>query len=162
MLSSFPAWLVLFKAVIAFMRDQHTKSILKKELKRVDAEAVSQLVFGTAMPHFTTWRWGTLFACLQSFSSYYRSLLPVFDAAWFKSYKETKRLKLVLQAFRSEAWLMQLGVISFITMSLTHIQSWGGGCLCHGAELIAGLGRICQCWKKVGGYGKHTRMQACV
>ena len=79
------------------------------------------------------------------------SFINCFDAGWFKGYKEKSVLSKVTQALTSLAWLQQYRFVLWLCEWLMGIQSWGQGCECHEADLLAG--------KEVKCYFKGKRLR---
>ena len=130
----FPSWLLKFKALVGFLRQETVVSAICKSWLRAGWGGAAAVLQKATFPSFAHWRWGTLDMCCVALRGVFRTLSEHFDATPFATLRDRASLQLVVQALRSSAWADQFRFVAWFCQWLGHLLSWVGGCPCHGEE----------------------------
>ena len=131
----FPAWLRDFKALCKFI---HLHSQDLSELFDAAQHPGSASVLRLAtVRRFAEWRWGTLHASWKTFSD---GLLDVLRnevkliEAYMRNMKDTVMAAGALRALTDPDWSKVSLFVGWSAREVTHLQTWGGWCMCHEEE----------------------------
>ena len=113
-----------------FLRSHTNIDLIVKALKPIGYHGLATVMKKVQIPTFAEWRWGKVKLITISFNSFWTSLAAVFKPTWFGKLRDLTDLKRLTAALKSDKWHQQLFVVSYVSLWLTDIQEWIGGCDC--------------------------------
>jgi hypothetical protein len=134
----FPDWILKFKAVVSFLRNQNLLLDLCRSLQAQGFEGVAEMLRKASFPKLAEWRWGTLEASCEALDNVLMTLLAHFDPEVFANWVDRTSLREVTLALTSAQWLSCFYFTMWFCKWLGRIMRWGTGCSCHEAELLSG------------------------
>ena len=134
--------------MIRFLRDYNIRHQLHKSWKERGLVDASTLILAARVPSFIAWRWGKLRKSFDVLSRFIETFFHTWDVQAFKQDHDPERVKTVNAIVNNPMWMVWYSIVEYITVWITDIQSWGGGCACHEKEIMSSDGRNVTCWKK--------------
>jgi hypothetical protein len=141
----FPHFLEVLKSLLKMLRNH--RADIRHDLDAIGFHAVSDLLTSVSMPYFANWRWKTLHLACKAIGSHLDTLTASFSSFKFLAkLRDTVMAKHVHEALACQEWRAQFFFVSWFGRWLTHLQSWGGSCVCHAECFLRG--EAVECHKK--------------
>ena len=134
----FPRFLKDVKCLIKLMYI-HSNSIADM-FDEADLNGAAVVVRRTRPIRFAEWRWGTLDQCCKSVEyvlEILRNNISVLRA-WLAKLRDSKVRLGAMRAIESADFQLHFNYTKWFCRHMGSLQTWGTGCFCHSAELIAG------------------------
>jgi len=142
--SWFPAWHKSCKGLVRFLWTHKDNLVII--CKTAGMIGAAKVLAKAKIKKMAAWRWGTLQDCLQSVSEgvveTLQNVLGVISG-YIHNMRDTAMGTDAMFALTSKAWLTQCRFVRWATAELTHLQRWGGSCMCHQGEFERGKNVEC-------------------
>ena len=128
------------KAVNAFCRVNSYRRILRAKMEE---NGWDSRILRNRPPALAVWRWDTLYALLNYWVPVVSCLYDVWTLHLFKNARKAKQARAAQIAISAREFQQEVYTAHDVCAVVHTIRTWGSGCSCCEADLIAGKSKPC-------------------